>query len=594
MPPRPRARYRRRHPRDQRGVTAVLVALMLSLLLVVTALAVDIGMQRVLRSDLQAMADVVALDLSRELTAKKVSAYTATELAALDAAKTDSVRRNQDAIGGPVDPADLSWEFVVRDDDTGEFVRAAGDDIPTAIRVAASSSVGFAFSGITGVTEGSATRSAVASAPKVACIAVSSYAAHLDTERSWLLDFLLGDLLGSDLALTLLDPQNGLLDTQVNLLDLIDELDPLVAADISALSFTQGAGVGVGLSQLTLAVINVLERESGRTAEVDLLRQVLGGIQANVPNLDVTLGDLIELDTAGEAAVGLDVNVFDLITGGLAVANGTNVIDLPLGVNLPLPIGAGGQSLASLEARVTVGQQPVVSCTGRAESSQIVITLTGDVANVDIGIAAVQIPISLKITLADASAEVRNVRCIAPGHKAVDLAIDSGLLSVDLWLGDMPGDADTDELAVTLLGFGAALPGWRGIEVVAGTVGLTSGQSTSRPTLERTIQVHNENYDLRIPAAEGGLGVPTLHASVKNLRVLSGLPVIGPLLEFLGIGSLLQGIVNLVLEGVVNPLVSTLDRWLLDPLLRTLGIDLAGGTVEVRPTAECGSPRLIG
>jgi hypothetical protein len=39
---------------------------------------------------------------------------------------------------------------------------------------------------------------------------VSSYAAQLDTNQSWLLKPLLGKLLGSDLALKVLDPHAGL------------------------------------------------------------------------------------------------------------------------------------------------------------------------------------------------------------------------------------------------------------------------------------------------------------------------------------------------------------------------------------------------
>lgn len=222
---------------SERGVTAVIVAVVLAVALVSSAFAVDLGMQRVLRRDLQAVVDVVALDLSRELTGKKAGEYAASDRAAIDAAEAASLRRNSDLVGGEVAPQDVEWELVVLVD--GAWRSAASSEVPGGVRVSAHSSVGFAFGGITGVNEGGSVRTAVAAARPNACLQVSSYAAQLDTKQSWLLNPLLGKLLGSDLALKVLDPKAGLAGVDLNLLDLIDELDPLVSADISAASFTR-------------------------------------------------------------------------------------------------------------------------------------------------------------------------------------------------------------------------------------------------------------------------------------------------------------------------------------------------------------------
>ena len=52
--------------RDERGATALIVALLMSLvLLIVSAFAIDLGMQRAGRRDMQALADLVALDMGR-------------------------------------------------------------------------------------------------------------------------------------------------------------------------------------------------------------------------------------------------------------------------------------------------------------------------------------------------------------------------------------------------------------------------------------------------------------------------------------------------------------------------------------------------
>jgi len=576
---------------DEEGAVAALGAVFVVVILLIAALVVDIGMQRVLRSDLQALADVVALDLARELDGQPASSYTGARAATLDAARDASVRRNDDVIGGEVDPREVRWDLVVRDDDGSGWQQAAPADVPIAVRVTASSEVGFAFGGVTDTMAGSATRTAVAQARKSACLRVSSYALQLDTQRSWLLDALLGSLLGTELGAKVLDPQAGLLGVDLDLLDLIKELDPLVGADISALSFTDVADVGVSLERLMLAALNVLKRQSGRTAEVKLLQQIYDGIKVGIGAVTVKLSDLVSLETAGDAALGLDLNLLDLVAGSLAIANGTNVLDLPLGVKVPLPLGTNGAPLVDLQARVTVGQAPVVKCGGKAESSQIVVELFGDVANVNLGIVSARVPISVRLTLADASATVTDVRCV-DGNKQVGIAIDSGLLGIDLRLGQRANEPSSPPLRVALLDIG--LPGWNGVEVVKGTIALTSGQSLSRPTLHKTIDIVGEDYSPSVRASDGGLGIPTLHTSLNTLTLLSGLGPLSALLDFLGITKLLDGVVKLVVEGIVNPLVQALDQWLLSPLLTTLGIDLAGGTVQVAPRADCGVPRLVG
>ncbi|WP_436698814.1 hypothetical protein [Nocardioides sp. BYT-33-1] len=573
---------------SERGASALLVALFLSVAMVATAFAVDLGLQRVLRRDLQAVVDVVALDLARELTGKKAGEYDAAARAVIDAAKRDSLRRNDRLVGGEVPASEVAWELVSLHD--GAWRPAAATEIPGGVRVTARSDVGFAFGAFTGVDRGGATRTAVASARAGACLRVGSYAAQLDTQRSWLLHPLLGELLGSDLALALLDPEAGLAGVDLNLLDLIDELDPLVSADISAASFTEVAGVAVGLSELMLAAIHALERQSGRLAEIDLLRDVYNGIQANLPAVGIELSDLVRLATADDAAANLDLDLFDLVAGSLAIANGTNVIRLPLTVRLPLPLGPDGTSLVDLSASVKVGQKPVVDCV-KAESSQIEIELRGDALALDLGVIAVRVPLTVRLTLADASATVTAVECLPEG-KRIAMLVDSGLLGVDVRLGQRADDPASPKLRVSLLDVG--IPGWDGIEVVSGTVVLASGANPNRPTRSEHLDIVDENYDVSVPIRQGGLGVPDLFLAVNSLKLLGGLGPLSDLLEFLGIPSLAQWVVDLVLQGVVNPLKNNLDAWLLAPLLDALGADLAGGTVSAVKPVDCGMPRLTG
>ena len=58
---------------EERGAVAVFLAVTVALVVGIGTLAVDLGMQRVVRRDMQALADVAALDLARELDGRTIS-----------------------------------------------------------------------------------------------------------------------------------------------------------------------------------------------------------------------------------------------------------------------------------------------------------------------------------------------------------------------------------------------------------------------------------------------------------------------------------------------------------------------------------------
>ncbi|NHA01875.1 hypothetical protein G5V59_25590 [Nocardioides sp. W3-2-3] len=65
---------RRRGTRqDERGAVTLVMVFVLVVMLLGSAFVVDLGVQRVARSDMQAIADLVALDLARELDGRTVT-----------------------------------------------------------------------------------------------------------------------------------------------------------------------------------------------------------------------------------------------------------------------------------------------------------------------------------------------------------------------------------------------------------------------------------------------------------------------------------------------------------------------------------------
>lgn len=583
-------RARTTRGRDERGAVALLVAVMMALLLTAAAFAIDLNMQRVGARDAQAAADLIALDMSRELDGSTKAAYAADpDVAAAFAA---SVQRNGAGLG----LNSFVPEFG-RVDSAGDFRSVADGAVPTAVKVTAHGGVGRLFA----AGSGSVSRSAVATAHKRACLRVNSYLAALNSGDSWLLDLLLGDLLGSQLAVQLLDPENGLASINLDLLDYFDALGPLVGADLNALGFDSVARVPVNLAQLTLAAITVLERESGHAAEISLLRELAGGIEADIGAIAVTLGQLLELDTAGSSAVDLDLNLLDVVAATVAIANGDNVLAAQAPIDVPLPIGVGGESLVSMNVGVKIGQRPVLDCAGRAESSQIEIVLEGNLVSLDIGLLSVTAPLYVRVGIANVVAQWSDVRCTAR-EKSVELSVTSGLAQAEVFLGQRPSSAigarpiqlsaATDPLRVALLGFSGLFAGWNGLEVASGTIALATQPGATRSSTP-VLTVADDDYTVTVPASAYGLGLPNLHTELNTVSVLGNLPVLGPLLTFLGVGSLLQFVTTGLLDGLVNPLLGAID-WLIDPVLNLLGADIATGSVGAAPLISCGVPRLVG
>jgi uncharacterized membrane protein len=140
-----------------------LLAVVIGVLITFTAIAVDLGYQRVARRDVQAIADVVALDAARRLDGQDVTALDPV----VDAAAATSLLRNPDGVGeapasctSPAAPVGVTCLDVrlgeVETD--GAFVELFTTAIPTAVQVTVSTEVSYRFRPGTGA----ASRSAVA------------------------------------------------------------------------------------------------------------------------------------------------------------------------------------------------------------------------------------------------------------------------------------------------------------------------------------------------------------------------------------------------------------------------------------------------
>lgn len=538
---------------SERGAAAVLVAVFMSaVLIIVAAIAVDLGMQRVVRSDMQAMADVVALDAARLLdgrTAGQIRAGSGGK-PPLHVVVERSASRNSETLGHMPEPprgtlvfldSGANGEQVPRRDASGAIVAVPDGEIPDAVHVSASGSVAFAFAS----GDGAATRQAVATSVGGACFSIGSYAARLETGDSPLLGRLLA-VLGTDLTLGVMD-YNALADAEVSLLALLE-------ADLGAGTFEEllDLGAEVPLADFYLATANLLPRDDA-TAAVQLLET----ISAQVGHVTLGLDEILNLGT-GTARAGIDaaLNVFDLVTAAAFAATGENAVAIP---GLTVDLGP----LADVEVNAHVTEPPQIGC-GRkgkatAATSQVGLTLNSGLANINLGLVRTKVRLDGSIAVAAAEGLLTDVRCEPPG---ITVDVRDGLLEVAL------------KLHVKIDAVFGILPL---IDVPITISGI------SPPSGQVRVDVTDGDYSKPGNAGHSNSGLSWLHIDTSKLRLL-GIPL----------GILTNWVLDPLLDIVINPLIQSLDSVLLTPLLRELGLSLSGADVYAKPVPVCDVPHLVG
>ncbi|WP_141012905.1 pilus assembly protein TadG-related protein [Nocardioides sambongensis] len=357
---------RRHDRRDERGATAILVSVLMALVLMVSAaFAVDLGQQRVLRSDLQAIADVAALDLALLLDGRRVADY---ETGEFDAALQQTIARNDDLLGRSLEADDLAtcgglgaaswgycWEFV-EVGANGRWIRVQDNDArPDAVAVDVASETAFAFGAFTGSDAGSASASAVGHRPQPsACFELGSFAAALDLGDSMVGP--LAELLGLDAALSIADYQRLAL-AEVSLADLA--VTPEIGSP-SALFSPSGVRVGA----LLRATVSALSRSSDDSAAAAI--SVLEGMLAASSGLDlegrVDLNDVLSLDAGDFSALAAELNVLELVGSALVVADGNDALATTVEVRV-------GDETATLRANAIQGPRFACGPPGSEEAS---------------------------------------------------------------------------------------------------------------------------------------------------------------------------------------------------------------------------------
>jgi len=530
--------------RGESGVIAIVTSLITCFTLVpLAAVAVDIGVQRVARRDIQAVADLVSLDLARQLDGRTAQVIEG----GLQTLADKSASRNS-AAGS--DPIVVTAQLGVVDeaafdpaDPDAYFTPVSGVAVPNAVKVRASTAVDFSLrSG-----KGNVWRTSIAKSQKYTCFSLGSFALNMSSAQSLLLNHLLNDALNLSAV-----SYTGLANAEITYRGLAAQLGVGTPSELASLS-------NLSLNELFLASAEVLQAEGGEAADVTLLNQLA---TANLSALaHVTFGDILDLHTAPESALDASVNVLDLVSTAAFVANGTNALAIPT-------LTAGIPNVSSVTASLKVIEKPQDGCHqvgDTVRTSQVDLDITFNLVNLNVlALVVAETKLSVHVSLAEALGTLTNIECGTP--YGIDLSVASSLSQLSTHL----------EITLKTLGLPIAT-----VDVMP---------TTNAPATTSTIQFRNppDPYDVA-KGTGSGVALSTISLTTADISVL-GLP--------LGVttGGLLTGIVGTILTPIVNPLIANTNAILLGPLADLLGLTLAGADLFVHepPPYACTGVGMAG
>lgn len=577
--------------RGDRGAIIPMVAMLLAVLIPSSALAVDLGMQRVVRRDMQALADVVALDLVRLIdgrTAAQIeSGYNG--ITSLDAALAKSVARNDDVLGdSPKVTVKLAFmnstthQLDTEVDVNGKHQtkQALGSEVPTAIEVSAIGSIDFAFA----PGEGGAVRKAVAVPAPSTCFRLGSFAAGVDTSQAELLNALLPQLLNTTSVSGTLVGYQGLASSEVSLLDLVGVSGLGVGTPEELLALE-----GLTLGQFYAAMATVLQNNGGPAVALTLLQSL--STHANL-STTIKLADLLGITTADTAALAAKFRVLDLVTGAAYLANDENTLLIPaLAARVPV-LNTG--AVASLK----VGDSPKLACgavgKAKAKTGQVDLTLTGTLTDMTLPLlvatATVKSATNTHLLLAGAEGTLTKITCgdatLATNAEGIDVEVKSGLASVISVTANL-------QITATIV---LPLVGTVTVDLAVPTSASTTGSMAAG-----TVQFRHppDNYGTA-KRYGSNVVVPTITSPGIPVGATVKLkPIIGPETT-VGTGSVpglnvaLTALISSAVATVNNGLIAQLNSNIAPFLASQLGVAVGGADVFALPRPSCQDPALAG
>jgi uncharacterized membrane protein len=404
-----------------------------------------------------------------------------------------------------------------------------------------------------------------APAPPRATYSIGSSLLRVSTtaKDATLLNGIIGDMLGSTLNLNAVSYQ-GLANADVSLADLVrasataGSVEQLLNADLTVAEVVNLAAEAVGHDQTLTATLNGLRL-------------------AAVNNTVIQLGSILDVSLPGSSSAGeARVNLFDLLLASIMLANGQSAIAIPnLAINLP---GLTANAQVSIIQPPQIGSgEPGIDvfrggACGTAQTAQVSARAVVN-GNVPLGLVSAALDLVLTANVAQGSAVLVPPFNPGPGPATVTVNATPGIASVNLANAAGTGPA-TATVAISLPIIGT-------INVII-DIGLNLPIQPAGPTpLTFTVdQPVASNLPVTQPVASpvgGSLANALTTPGAITLAVRSNL--IPP--ELLTLVNAALALPLQLLSPIIAGLLTALDTELLNPLLRSLGIQLGGMDVTV-------------
>jgi uncharacterized membrane protein len=522
-----------KHP-YQRGAIGLAGVFTLLMALLFTALVVDSGRLWMQQRKLQSIADIAAIDASRHLGCNS-NLQNVIEIAQQSAVNNGfdgqlSENPNQVLLGS-LDTVQGVRHFTADGKSEAIYIKATKE-------VASSLILG-------GLMGGNVTLYAEAvsvSDPSLAAFSAGSFTASLNTDQSVLLNGLLGGMLGSPLNLDVL-AYSGIAGVKIRLQDIL-----AVSGQVGTLEDLLNTDMQIA------DLLELLVNAAGQSGLADI--QAIAAMQTivdhTVSNATIKLGEVLAVTTPDtNTAASVALNALSLITTAAMVANSTNAITLPLGINLP--------SITNINTQISIIEPPQIALGPAASNGNICTTVRTAQIRTRVGVLInipllASIDLALNAEVAQGAAELSSIQQNDSVTK-VEIEATPGVAALTL-----TNNAGTGPARISTL-----------LNIPVADIGLNLPiQSPVTQTLEYSIPHPIEDNLPQTQSISSPLG-----GSLANALGQSNS------LDITVLGILNLGLLNTVVSTIVSPLLSEIGRVLLDPLLNLLGIRLGGMDVTL-------------
>ena len=546
--------------RSEQGAVAVITAVVLTVLIGFTAIAVDVASFHYDSRRLQGVADLAAI---------AAASNTANARAAASGAFTDNGRWTLNSLvveTGNYDPDPTKTQaqrFVVN----RQPINAA--------RVVARAPSPVYFGRIfTDEANVEIAAAAIATRPAEAAFSIGSRLLSLE---GGIINAILSQMLGGNVNLRVMD-YRGLADVNIDLLKFLDQL--AIEADIHAGSYRDVLDANVRAGQILTAMAKTARADNkldvARTLE-DLARSINNTTSINLTRmLDIGKAANAQIGTSMQYGLAAAVNALQMVNSLAMVSNGNHQVDVNLGATVPgltntqlsLVIGEPPQH----SSWITVGEKGAFVRTAQTRLKlSVEIGGTGLLAG-----AAIRLPIFIDVAYAEG--RLSNVTCGAtPAGNQVTVATQPGILNA--WIGDVSNFTAVNDTPTVRT---ATIVNALNLARITASAHVNVGNNSAQNLVFTSTDIAQQRFKSAVTQNYTETLVSSLVGNLTLGVDLLGLP------DLLGI--LTRQLKDLV-RALISPLTPALDK-IVYTALTTLGIKLGEADVTVHGV-RCTNPVVV-